>query len=360
MPLYYYVVACILLFVLAVIVRKASFSIAVAYIFMIFASTVLSRSASENAGSDWTLFRLLRIERWWEHEGLIHQIVANILMFVPIGLLLTPTIGWWSVLYGFEISLIIELLQLLFGSGFSELDDVIHNTLGVLVGTGIYQMLSLLTGGPDQVYKHGIKRLLDIIISVAALIVLSPVYLITALAIKLDSKGPVIFKQTRLGLHHKEFTLLKFRSMVVNAEHTGSGVYSNDHDTRITCVGRIIRKTSIDELPQAINILKGDMSLIGPRPPLTYHPWMIDKYTPEQLHMFDVRPGITGWAQVNGRKTVEWNERIKLNNWYVDNCSFLLDLKIFFKTIAGVLTNADNENSGATVASSPAERNEEK
>jgi len=199
------------------------------------------------------------------------------------------------------------------------------------------------------VYKKYIKRLLDILISLIVVIVLSPVYLITAIAIKLDSKGPAIFKQTRLGLHHKEFTLLKFRSMVVNAEHTGSGVYSNDQDSRLTRVGRIIRKTSIDELPQAINILKGDMSLIGPRPPLTYHPWPIEQYTKEQLHMFDVRPGITGWAQVNGRKTVEWNERIKLNNWYVDHCSFLLDVKIFFKTIAGVLTNADNENVGETV-----------
>ena len=198
-------------------------------------------------------------------------------------------------------------------------------------------------------YKKYIKRLLDILISLFVVALLSPVYLITMMAIKLDSKGPAIFKQTRLGLHHKEFTLLKFRSMVVNAEHTGSGVYSNDHDSRLTKVGRIIRKTSIDELPQAINILKGDMSLIGPRPPLTYHPWPIEQYTKEQLHMFDVRPGITGWAQVNGRKTVEWNERIKLNNWYVDHCSFLLDVKIFFKTIAGVLTNADNENVGETV-----------
>ena len=200
-------------------------------------------------------------------------------------------------------------------------------------------------------YKRCVKRILDIVISLVAFILLSPVYLLTALAVRIDSKGPVIFRQTRLGLHHREFTLFKFRSMVVNAEHTGSGVYSDAHDARLTRVGRLIRKTSLDELPQLINILKGDMSLIGPRPPLTYHPWPIDQYTPEQLHMFDVRPGITGWAQVHGRKTVEWNERIKLNNWYVDHCSFLLDLKIFFKTIAGVLTGADNENVGATVVS---------
>ena len=198
-------------------------------------------------------------------------------------------------------------------------------------------------------YKRYIKRLLDIIISFLVIIILSPIYLITALAIKLTSPGPIIFKQTRLGLNHKEFTLLKFRSMVVNAEHTGSGVYSNKNDTRVTKIGRIIRAASIDELPQAINILKGDMSLIGPRPPLTYHPWPVENYTQEQLHMFDVRPGITGWAQVHGRKDVEWHERIQLNNWYVDHCSFLLDLKIIFITIGKVLTNADNENTGATV-----------
>ena len=202
-----------------------------------------------------------------------------------------------------------------------------------------------------KMYKRWIKRLLDILISLAALVVLSPVFLVVAIWIRLDSKGPAIFRQTRLGLHHREFTFLKFRSMAVNTEHTGSGVYSNDHDSRLTKVGKLIRKTSIDELPQLVNILRGDMSLIGPRPPLTYHPWTIDKYTPEQLHMFDIRPGITGWAQVNGRKTVEWNERIRLNCWYVDHCSFALDVKIFFKTIAGVLSAADNENVGATVRS---------
>ena len=137
--------------------------------------------------------------------------------------------------------------------------------------------------------------------------------------------------------------------MVQNAEHTGSGVYSGKGDARVTKVGKIIRATSIDELPQCVNILKGDMSLIGPRPPLTYHPWPKEQYTKEQLHMFDVRPGITGWAQIHGRKDVEWHERIRLNNWYVDHLSFPLDVKIFFRTILKVLSNADNENKGATV-----------
>ena len=198
-------------------------------------------------------------------------------------------------------------------------------------------------------YKKFLKRLLDIIISLLALIVAGIPMAVVALLIKLDSKGPIIFRQKRLGKDGKTFEMLKFRSMKVNSEFTGSGVYSNDSDNRVTKIGKILRKTSIDELPQLINILRGDMSLIGPRPPLTYHPWPLEQYTKEQLRMFEVRPGITGWAQVNGRKDVEWHKRIELNVWYVDHCSFLLDLKIFFVTILKVLRNDDNENKGATV-----------
>lgn len=196
-------------------------------------------------------------------------------------------------------------------------------------------------------YNKFLKRLIDIILSLFMLTILSPVLLISALAIKIDSKGPVIFKQKRLGLNGKEFYIYKFRSMCVGAEK--GGVYSDNNDKRVTKIGNILRKTSIDELPQAINILKGDMSFIGPRPPLTYHPWPIDEYTNEQLRMFNVRPGITGWAQVNGRKAVEWNKRIELNTWYVDNVSLWLDIKICFMTIFKVFTNADNENIGETV-----------
>ena len=191
------------------------------------------------------------------------------------------------------------------------------------------------------------KRLFDVFVSFLGLLIAGVPMLIVALLIKLDSNGPVIFKQKRLGLNAKEFYIYKFRSMIVDAEK--SGVYSDDKDSRLTRVGKILRKTSIDELPQLINILKGEMSFIGPRPPLTYHPWPIVEYTDEQRRMFDIRPGITGWAQVNGRKSVEWNHRIELNVWYVDNVSFMLDLKIFLLTIFKVFTNADNENKGATV-----------
>lgn len=202
-------------------------------------------------------------------------------------------------------------------------------------------------------YKHFFKRFFDIVFSFLGLIIAAIPMLIIAIAIKIDSKGPVIFKQERLGKNGKVFKILKFRSMCVGAEQTGSGVYSGKGDTRVTKVGKLLRKTSLDEIPQLLSVLKGDMSFIGPRPPLTYHPWPLENYTDEQKRMFDVRPGITGWAQINGRKDVEWNKRIKLNVWYVDHVSMWLDIKILFKTVFKVFSNADNENTGATVVSTP-------
>ncbi len=194
-----------------------------------------------------------------------------------------------------------------------------------------------------------VKRVMDFIIALCALVVLSPVMLIVAIIIKLTSPGPVIFKQQRIGKDGKVFDIYKFRSMCVGAEQQGSGVYSGKGDARVTPIGKIIRATSIDELPQFINILKGEMSFVGPRPPLTYHPWDYSEYSDFQLRMFEVCPGITGWAQVNGRKGVEWNRRIELNVWYVDNMSLLLDIKILFMTVFKVLKNEDNENTVATV-----------
>ena len=193
-----------------------------------------------------------------------------------------------------------------------------------------------------------IKRAMDVFFSAILLMLGAIPLLIVALVVKLESKGPALFKQERLGMNGKVFRIYKFRSMVVGAEKQGSGVYSGKNDARVTKVGKIIRATSIDELPQLINILKGEMSFIGPRPALTYHPWLFEEYTEEQKKMFAVRPGVTGWAQVNGRKEVEWPRRIEMNVWYVENMSFVLDLKIFFKTIFKVFTNADNVNSTET------------
>lgn len=191
--------------------------------------------------------------------------------------------------------------------------------------------------------------MLDVSVAALGLLICAIPMAIVALLIRLESPGPAIFRQQRIGKDGKVFEFLKFRSMCQGAEHTGSGVYSGKGDTRVTRLGRILRATSIDELPQLVNILRGDMSLIGPRPPLTYHPWPIEEYTEEQRRMFEVRPGITGWAQINGRKEVEWHRRIELNVWYVDHVSFLLDMKIFFLTIYKVFRNANNENTGETV-----------
>ena len=196
-------------------------------------------------------------------------------------------------------------------------------------------------------YKHFFKRCFDILISFFALLLLSPLMLILTILVGATSKGPILFKQDRLGRNGKVFKMLKFRSMMVGAE--SQGVYSDNKDKRVTKVGKFLRKTSLDELPQLINMFKGDMSLIGPRPPLTYHPWPIEDYTEEQKRMFDVRPGMTGWAQVHGRKEVEWHKRIELNVWYVDHISFILDVKIFFITISKVLKNEGNENKGVMI-----------
>lgn len=194
-------------------------------------------------------------------------------------------------------------------------------------------------------YIKYVKRILDFLLAIILLILTFPIMLLTAIAIKLeDPEGPILFKQDRLGLHGIPFKIYKFRSMIVNAEKKGTGVYSYENDPRVTKVGKLIRKTSIDELPQLFNIIKGEMSIIGPRPPLTYHPWQLNDYTEEQKIRFNVRPGVTGLAQINGRKDVPWEDRIKYDIEYINELSFLLDIKIFLMTIIKVLTMKDNVN----------------
>ena len=194
-----------------------------------------------------------------------------------------------------------------------------------------------------------IKRYLDILFSILVLIVLSPVYLLTAIVIKLESPGPVIFKQDRLGRNGRVFKVFKFRSMVTGAEKIGSGQYSFKGDPRVTKVGHLIRLTSIDELPQVFNILLGDMSWIGPRPPLVYHPCRYEDYSEQDKRRFTVRPGITGWAQVNGRKEIDWKKRIAFDLEYVDKVSLLFDLKIALTTVGKLLMMSDNVNVDKTV-----------
>ena len=179
--------------------------------------------------------------------------------------------------------------------------------------------------------KHGLDKLIAFIL----LIAVSPVFLIIALGIKLTSKGPIFFIQDRVGKDGKDFKIYKFRTMVQNAEHIGSGIYTEENDPRITKIGRFLRKTSLDELPQLINILKGDMSIIGPRPTLRYQ---VDKYNEYQMGRLKMRPGVTGLAQVNGRNSLPWSKRIEYDIEYVNNYSLWLDLKIMIKTVKVVLT----------------------
>lgn len=197
-------------------------------------------------------------------------------------------------------------------------------------------------------YKHFFKRFLDVFVSILGLIICSPILLIFSILIKIDSKGPVIFKQDRVGKNGKVYAMYKFRSMCVGAEQQEGGVYCTKGDKRVTRIGKFIRATSIDELPQFINILKGDMSLIGPRPVLTYYPKKWEEYTEEELKRFNVRPGVTGWAAVHGRKTNTVEARFNYDNYYVDHLSFGLDLKILFMTVKSVFTNEGNEDNGSS------------
>lgn len=191
-------------------------------------------------------------------------------------------------------------------------------------------------------YKY-IKRGMDFAVALTALIILSPLMLIVALLIKMNRDGPVLFRQKRPGLNGEIFTLYKFRTMSVRT-HDDNGRELSDFE-RMSKIGSLLRKTSVDELPQFINILKGDMSFIGPRPLLTEY---LDLYTPEQMRRHEVRPGISGWAQVNGRNTITWEEKFRYDVEYVDNMSFRMDLNILIKTILNVLKqdgiNSDEAN----------------
>lgn len=190
--------------------------------------------------------------------------------------------------------------------------------------------------------KYG-KKIIDFILSIIGLIILSPIFIIIAILIKIDSKGPVFFKQKRLGLKGQIFHIYKFRTMVVNAENIGDGLkVKSDKDNRITKVGGFLRKTSLDELPQFINVVKLDMSLVGPRPPVTYHPYKGYKnYPVKAKKRFETRPGITGLAQVEVRNSASWDERFEYDIKYVDNVSLTNDIKIFLNTFLVVLKSKD-------------------
>ena len=177
--------------------------------------------------------------------------------------------------------------------------------------------------------RHAVKRLFDLATSTLALVVASPILAGSAAAIKLEDGGPVLYRQRRVGKDGVEFELFKLRTMVVGAETIGAGLAVNEGDPRITKVGAVLRRLSLDELPQFWNVLRGEMSIIGPRPTLAYQ---VERYTPRQRRRLEVKPGITGWAQVHGRAKLPWDERIELDVWYVEHRSFWLDLKILART----------------------------
>ena len=172
-------------------------------------------------------------------------------------------------------------------------------------------------------------RLRDLFVATFVLVLATPLLALAALAIKLADRGPILYRQRRVGYQGRDFDLLKLRTMIVGAEKEGAGYAVNAGDPRITSVGRMLRRLSLDELPQLWNVLRGEMSLVGPRPTLRYQ---VDQYTPRQRRRLDVRPGITGWAQVHGRAKLPWHERIELDLWYVDHRSAWLDLKILLRT----------------------------
>ena len=178
------------------------------------------------------------------------------------------------------------------------------------------------------------RRLFDVVVAALALVATSPVLLAAIVAIRLETAGHPIYRQRRIGKDGRPFDMLKLRTMVAGAESMGSGLAVNEGDPRITRVGAFLRRFSIDELPNLINVMRGEMAFVGPRPTIQAQ---VDQYTDRQLRRLEVKPGLTGWAQINGRASLPWSERIELDVWYVDNKGPLLDLKIILKTIRMLL-----------------------
>ena len=200
------------------------------------------------------------------------------------------------------------------------------------------------------------KRLFDFAVSLVLLVVLSPVFLVVVAGVLLDVGPPALFRQVRPGLHGRPFTLYKFRTM--RSPRDGESGVDTD-EQRLTAFGRKLRSTSLDELPELWNVLRGDMSLVGPRPLLMHY---LPLYSPEQMRRHDVRPGLTGWAQVNGRNALNWDDKFRLDVWYVDHRSFLLDLKILLMTAAAVFRREgiSYENSATMPEFTGSERNDER
>jgi lipopolysaccharide/colanic/teichoic acid biosynthesis glycosyltransferase len=183
--------------------------------------------------------------------------------------------------------------------------------------------------------SRAVKRALDVVVAALLLLLAAPFLALIAAAIKFETRGPVIYRQGRVGRDGVDFDLLKLRTMVQGAEQMGAGLAVDEGDPRITRVGALLRRWSLDELPNLVNVLKGDMSLVGPRPTVRYQ---VDQYTPRQRGRLSVPPGITGWAQVSGRAALPWHERIELDLWYIEHWSLRLDLRILARTAKMLLS----------------------
>jgi lipopolysaccharide/colanic/teichoic acid biosynthesis glycosyltransferase len=174
-----------------------------------------------------------------------------------------------------------------------------------------------------------LSRVLDVVVAALLLVVTSPLLALAAVAIRIESRGPVFYRQLRVGRDGEPFQLWKLRTMVPGAEAMGAGIYVIEGDPRITRVGRLLRRFSLDELPNLVNVLRGEMAIVGPRPTVQEQ---VDRYTERQRRRLEVKPGITGWAQINGRTSLPWPERIELDVWYVEHRSMRLDLRILLRT----------------------------
>ncbi len=178
------------------------------------------------------------------------------------------------------------------------------------------------------------RRAFDVVVAALGLALAAPLLALAVVAIRLESPGPALYRQRRVGLHGREFEVVKLRTMVVGAEGMGAGLAVEQGDPRITRVGALLRRTSLDEVPNLVNVLRGEMSIVGPRPTV---PVQVRQYTERQRRRLDVRPGITGWAQVNGRASLPWDERIELDLWYIEHRSWRLDLEVLRRTARLVL-----------------------